>query len=127
MRSTRSNRPWLAILAALALALAGCNDDPAPDVTPEEQPEEAAAEVRAEGVAFQPETLNVSAGTTVTFTNLDDVPHTATAGAPGAPEDDFRVDLPGSGASGDVTFDTAGTFVYFCEIHPTMTAQIVVE
>jgi plastocyanin len=123
----RANRFWLAILAAFALVLAACNDDAPPDVPPEEDPADAAAEVRAEGNAFQPETLNVAAGTTVTFTNLDAVPHTATAGAPGSPEDDFRVDLPSAGDSGDVTFDTTGTFVYFCEIHPTMTGQIVVE
>src|SRR4051794_4215731 len=71
--------------------------------------------------AFQPASLEVTAGTTVTWTNSGAAPHTVTA-------DDGAFDSgtlqPGSTFS--FTFDTPGTFAYHCEIHPNMTATIIV-
>lgn len=72
--------------------------------------------------AFEPAELTVAMGTTVTWTNDDDVTHTVTA-------DDGAFDsgnLP-SGETFSHTFDEAGTFPYHCEIHPGMTATVVVE
>ena len=71
--------------------------------------------------AFGPAELSVAAGTTVTFVNNDSAPHTATA-------DDGSFDtgeIP-PGESATVTLDTAGTFAYHCEIHPSMTATLTV-
>ena len=71
--------------------------------------------------AFDPATLEVPIGTTVTWTNQGTAPHTVTA-------DDGTFDSgalqPGSTFS--VTFDTPGTFAYHCEIHPNMMATIIV-
>ena len=70
---------------------------------------------------FSPGTVEVAVGTTVTWTNNDSAPHTVTA-------DDGAFDS-GELAQGDtfgMTFDTAGTYSYFCEIHPQMTASVVV-
>jgi plastocyanin len=71
--------------------------------------------------AFQPASLEVPAGTTVTWTNGGAAPHTVTA-------DDGAFDSGqlAPGASFSQTFDTAGTFTYHCEIHPQMTGTIVV-
>jgi amicyanin len=78
--------------------------------------------VEIEGFAFQPATLTIQAGDTVTWTNLDDVDHTATSTA-GA----FDSGLLGQGESYTVTFTDPGTFDYLCTPHPTMTGRIVVE
>ncbi len=77
-------------------------------------------------IAFNPGSLTVKKGTTVTWTNDDSVNHDVTK--VGGPGPDFK---SGSGnlASGDtykVTFDTAGTITYRCTIHPGMNGTIVV-
>lgn len=83
--------------------------------------------VELRGIQFKPGSLEVSAGTTVTFDNLDAVVHTVTAGTPDAPDTGaFDVDLDAN-ESTTLTFDEAGEFAYFCEIHPgAMQATIVV-
>ena len=74
------------------------------------------------GSAFSPPSLTVTVGDTVTWTNSDQIPHTATAD--GGSFDTGTLD---QGASNTVTFNTAGTFPYHCTIHPQMTATITVE
>jgi plastocyanin len=71
--------------------------------------------------AFDPASVTVQVGDSVTWTNQDSTAHTATAA--GA----FDTGNIASGASATVTFDTAGTFAYACSIHPTMTATVVVQ
>lgn len=76
--------------------------------------------------AFEPATAEVSAGSTITWTNEDGVTHTVTAGSPGAAEGTFDDSLD-AGASAEVTFDEPGSYPYFCAIHPTMTGEVVVS
>ena len=76
--------------------------------------------------AFDPSTIEVDAGSTVTWTNEDGVTHTVTAGAPGSAEETFDESLDGA-ATAEVTFDEAGTFPYFCAIHTDMTGEVVVS
>jgi plastocyanin len=71
--------------------------------------------------AFQPASLTVTAGSTVTWTNSGAVPHTVTSDS-GA----FDSGVLQPGASFSHTFDTAGTFSYLCTIHPNMTGAITV-
>ena len=71
---------------------------------------------------FEPNEVTVNVGDTVTWTNEGDAPHTATD-RDGA-WDTGTVD-PGGSAS--ITFETAGTYEYFCEIHPQMVGTVVVE
>jgi len=72
--------------------------------------------------AFSPADLEVSVGTTVTWTNDDSATHTVTA-------DDGSFDSGdlANGATFSQTFDTAGTFTYHCAKHPNMTATITVS
>ena len=73
--------------------------------------------------AYDPETIEVPAGGTVTWTNEDGVPHTATA-------QDRDVLQSGTIAAGETysqTFDEAGTIEYFCEFHPNMKGTVVVQ
>jgi plastocyanin len=73
------------------------------------------------GFAFAPATLTVAAGTTVTWTNRDEDPHTVVAG-----DGAFRSQTLGSGGVYSFTFPAAGTFDYVCSIHPFMHGAVVV-
>ena len=111
----------LILMICLALSLAACgSDDGGTDATGGG----GGAEERVEivGLAFSPETLTVPAGTTVTWVNSDSVSHTATS-------DDDVWDSGTLTSDGEFSFtlDEAGTFSYFCKIHPSMTGSIVVE
>jgi len=88
----------------------------------------AATPVRAEDVAikignftFGPQELKVKAGTTVTWINEDDIPHTVVS------LNNFRSKALDSEDKYSFTFTTPGTYKYFCSLHPHMTGTIVVE
>ena len=70
---------------------------------------------------FSPGTVEVAVGTTVTWTNNDTAPHTVTADDGGFDSGELA-----QGGTFSMTFDTAGTYSYFCEIHPQMTGSVVV-
>ena len=78
------------------------------------------------GFAFAPVTLEVAKGTVVTWTNSDSTPHTVTSGANRTKDGKFDKQLSG-GAEDTFTFDTAGTFEYFCSLHSSMNAKVVVK
>ncbi|HWF29068.1 MAG TPA: cupredoxin family copper-binding protein [Mycobacterium sp.] len=78
-------------------------------------------QVNIDGFAFVPATLTVSAGTTVTWTNRDEEPHTVAAS-----DGSFHSPGMGTGATFTHTFGTAGTFDYVCSIHPMMHGSVVV-
>ena len=69
---------------------------------------------------FSPATITVSAGSTVTWSNGDTVTHTVTAD-----DQSFASGLVKKATSWSHTFATPGTFTYFCEIHPEMTATVI--
>ncbi len=71
--------------------------------------------------AYQPPTLTIEAGQTVTWTNRGFTPHTVTA--LGGEFDSGRMNV---GESFKVTFATPGTFAYKCEIHPSMRGTVTV-
>ncbi len=78
--------------------------------------------------AFNPTTLTVPVGSTVTFTNNDSTKHTATEGKDGKKADGARFDLQlDPGASDSFTFDTAGTYNVTCLIHSSMNMTITVQ
>jgi len=87
----------------------------------------ARAENQAEAVAidnftFNPPTLTVKAGTTVTWTNNDDIPH----GIAAANNAFKRSQALDTGDSFLFTFAAPGTYQYFCYLHPHMTGTVVV-
>jgi len=69
---------------------------------------------------FTPAELEVKAGSTVTFVNLDLVPHTATG-------DGFDTGTLRKGESKEITFSEAGDFSYLCTLHRHMTGRIRVR
>jgi plastocyanin len=80
--------------------------------------------VLIDNFTFNPATLTVTAGATVTWVNRDDVPHTATSSAKPRVFDSGALDTDERFSH---VFDTPGTYAYFCSIHPHMTGQIVVK
>jgi plastocyanin len=80
------------------------------------------AEVKIDNFVFSPERLTVKAGTTVTWINHDDIPHTVAAKARA-----FKSKVMDTDESFSFTFSTPGEYAYFCSLHPHMTGTIVVE
>jgi plastocyanin len=120
------------LVAALALSLAACTDDggdadDADDAGADVVGAGPGDEVLARNISFDPETITVGAGTTVTFANEDIVRHTVTSGEPGEPDGEFDEDLPDQGDTAQITFDEPGTFAYYCDLHRNMTGEVVVE
>jgi len=76
--------------------------------------------VRIQDFAYRPATTRVKAGTRVTFSNKDGVPHTATAKG-------FNTGTISAGSSKGVTLKRKGTFHYHCTIHPDMHGKVIVE
>jgi plastocyanin len=79
-------------------------------------------EVKIDNFVFSPERLTVKAGTTVTWINHDDIPHTVAA-----QDRAFKSKVMDSDESFSFTFSTPGEYSYFCSLHPHMTGTIVVE
>lgn len=75
---------------------------------------------------FAPDTLRVSVGTTVRWTNQDDIEHTVTAGSPSERDETFNATLAKKGATTQRTFDRTGTFTYFCDRHQFMRGTITI-
>ena len=77
---------------------------------------------------FIPSTVVITVGGTVTWENTDTAAHTSSSGTPADGRDGvFDSSLVMAGASFSHTFDSAGTFDYFCMVHPWMTGTIIVE
>ena len=79
-------------------------------------------EVKIDNFTFVPQRVTVKPGTTVTWVNDDDIPH-----AIAATGKEFRSKVLDTNDKYSFTFTTAGTFEYFCSLHPHMTGTIVVE
>jgi len=84
-------------------------------------------EVWLQGMAFNPSAITVSAGTTIKWTNKDNITHTVTSGTPGSPDGVFDSGNIGNGATFSFTFNTKGTFQYYCSIHQSMRGTVVVQ
>jgi plastocyanin len=78
--------------------------------------------VKIDNFTFIPQRLTVKTGTTVTWTNQDDIPHTVTSATKA-----FRSKPLDTDDKFSFTFTTAGVYEYFCSLHPHMTGTIVVE
>jgi plastocyanin len=82
------------------------------------------AVVRIDNFNFMPKELTVAVGTTVTWQNADDVPHTATS------KDDPQTFDSGPLDTDDkfsFTFSKSGTYAYYCKVHPHMTGVVIVK
>jgi plastocyanin len=79
-------------------------------------------EVKIDNFSFGPAALTVPVGTTVTWTNRDDIPHTVVS-----TDGVFKSKVLDTDEKFTYTFSKAGTFPYFCSIHPKMTGKVIVQ
>ena len=109
---------WIAMFAMPAIAallmLTG-----SPSVMANDQP---SAEVTIDNFVFGPQAVTVPVGTTVTWTNRDDIPHTVVS-----TEGVFKSKVRDTDEKFSYTFTKAGTYPYYCSVHPKMTGTVVVK
>jgi plastocyanin len=113
---------WVAGLAtpamiAVLLLFAGSSR-----VTAKDEPSTANAAVKIDNFVFGPQALTVPVGATVTWTNSDDIPHTAVS-----TDGVFKSKVMDTDEKFSYTFSKAGTYPYYCSIHPKMTGKVVVQ
>jgi len=82
----------------------------------------ASAAVKIDNFSFGPATVTVPVGTTVTWTNRDDIPHTAVS-----TDGVFKSKVMDTDDKFSFVFNKPGTYSYYCTIHPKMTGQIIVQ
>src|ERR1700732_2474371 len=113
---------WFASFAAaggiaIVLLLAG-----SPSVAANDKPSSANPEVKIDNFSFGPQTVTVAVGATVTWTNRDDIPHTVVS-----TDGVFKSKVRDTDEKFSYTFTKAGTYPYYCTIHPKMTGKVVVQ
>jgi plastocyanin len=87
-----------------------------------DQPPAASADVKIDNFSFGPQTVTIAAGTTVTWTNHDDIPHTVVS-----TDGVFKSKVQDSDEKFSYTFTKPGTYPYYCSVHPKMTGIVVVR
>jgi plastocyanin len=113
---------WLAslpapVLIAMLLLFPGSRQ-----LTASDRPPSANADVKIDNFVFGPQTVTVPVGATVTWTNHDDIPHTSVS-----TEGVFKSKVLDTDEKFSYTFTKAGTYSYYCTIHPKMTGQVIVQ
>ncbi len=78
--------------------------------------------IMIDNFTFSPKELTVAVGTTVKWVNHDDIPHTVVE-----KKTTFRSKVLDTDDSYSFTFTSAGTFDYFCSLHPHMVGQVIVK
>jgi plastocyanin len=108
----------LLMMIAVVLLLAG---SPIAKAKPQQAPAKS-VEVKIDNFSFAPGSLTVAVGTTVTWTNHDDIPHTVVS-----TDGVFKSKVMDTDEKFSYTFTKAGTFPYFCSVHPKMTGTVLVQ
>lgn len=87
-----------------------------------QQPQQPSEHVKIDNFSFAPATITVPAGTTLTWTNRDDIPHTVVDD-----KKEFKSKVLDTNDEFSYTFTKSGTYSYFCSLHPKMTGKVVVQ
>jgi plastocyanin len=116
------NKKWVLSAAVTVLFAFGVAISTQPGFAVKAADQPASTAVKIDNFTFGPPNLTIAAGTTVTWTNNDDVPHTVVS-------DDklFKSKALDTDDKFSFTFAKPGTYMYFCSVHPKMTAKIVVQ
>lgn len=81
-----------------------------------------ATQVKIDNFSYEPREITVAAGTTVIWTNRDDVPHTVTSN-----DDKFGSKALDTDDQFSFTFKNPGKYEYYCSVHPKMTGTVIVK
>ena len=122
MQAARRLLSPLCVVAFAGLVLPACGGDEDPAATSGAQEASAPHAVDIADFDYEPETITVAAGETVTWTNSDRARHTATADDQAFDTGTLELD-----DAGEVTFDEPGSYPYFCRFHAFMTGTVEVE
>jgi plastocyanin len=112
---------WIVCLASFVMT-ASISFQPAPPRVAAASAAAEKAEVKIDNFSFSPAALKVKAGTQITWTNGDDIPHTVVSDGQA-----FKSKVLATGEKFTFTADKPGTYSYSCSIHPNMTGKVVVE
>ncbi len=107
----------LAVIVVLGVFY-GCSKSSNSNPTAPSSNSPGANQVLMQNSSFVPSSITVSPGTKVTWINKDSYAHTVTSGTPGNPTGLFDSGNINSGGTFSYTFDSTGTFQYYCKIHP---------
>jgi plastocyanin len=118
----RVGAAYLSLLAASAVLIFGCGSDGGGTDPTTSSANPGAKTVTIEDYLYKPAAITVPKGTTISFTNRDSTPHTATSKDSGL----FESGSIDTGKSGEVTLEESGTFAYYCLFHPFMKGTIIV-
>lgn len=119
----------LSLLLVSSLIFGGCSlyggtqnssTNPSSSNTPTEMSKMGSTDINIQNFSFNPATLTVKMGDTVTWTNNDSANHQIRS-------DMFNSAPLSNGQTYSFTFKTAGTYNYSCAIHPSMTGTIIVQ
>ena len=113
---------WIASLPAPVLIAMLLLFPGSPRLKANDQPSAANAAVTIDNFSFGPQKITVPVGATVTWTNRDDIPHTVVS-----TDGVFKSKVRDTDEKFQYTFTKAGTYPYFCSVHPKMTGQVVVQ
>lgn len=80
------------------------------------------AQIKIDNFTFAPPTITVAAGTSVKWTNHDDIPHNIVSD-----DKSFKSKVLDTNDEFSYTFTKPGTYSYFCSIHPKMTGKVIVQ
>jgi plastocyanin len=116
-----------ALIIATGVLLIAHNDQGTENSAAQSAPANGVDHVQFKDFVYAPATITVSAGTTVTFTNDDSAPHTATSGTSPTPDGVFDTGTLTKDDSKTVKLTKPGTFAYYCAIHPFMKATVTVK
>jgi plastocyanin len=118
----KRNKLWVAGLAMPVMIALLLLFPASPSVKATDQPSAPNAAVKIDNFVFGPQTITVPVGATVTWTNSDDIPHTSVS-----TEGVFKSKVLDTDEKFSYTFTKAGTYPYYCTIHPKMTGKVVVQ
>lgn len=110
------------LLVVNLMTMAYAQTHPTAVSTAEPDSQSATYKVTIDNFSFSPQTLTVPVGATVKWTNHDDIPHNIVSS-----DQKFRSKPLDTNDSFSFTFDQAGTYQYFCGLHPKMVGKVIVE
>ena len=119
----KSKSGWIAgLVAAMMMVVALLSAGSGAVVANAQQAPAKNVEINIDNFSFAPGTFTVAVGTTVTWINHDDIPHTVVS-----TDGVFKSKVMDTDEKFSYTFTKAGSYPYFCSVHPKMTGTIVAQ
>jgi plastocyanin len=116
-----------ALIIATGVLLIAHDPQSSDDTAARSAPATGVDRVQIKDFTYVPAAITVAAGTTITFTNEDNAPHTATSGASPTPDGVFDSETLPKGASKRIKVTKRGTLAYYCALHPFMKGMVIVR